>query len=77
MAKASSKMALDPAPICCGSMTIRFWDHGGNNVIPEITFDPVGRITPNSIERNLPHIYHQINLYQTQARHAPQDMNDE
>jgi hypothetical protein len=68
MAKASTKMALDPDPKMVGSMTIKFWDHGANNITPEVTFEPVGRITPNSVERNLPYIYHQINLHQTQAR---------
>jgi hypothetical protein len=70
MAKASSQVALDPGPIMVGCMTVKFWDHGGNNIIPEITFAPVGRITPNAIERNLPHIYHQINLHQTQVRNS-------
>jgi hypothetical protein len=51
-----------------GSMTIDFWDYDGN-VIPEIMFNPVGRITPNAIDRHLPHIYHQINIAQNKARH--------
>jgi hypothetical protein len=62
--------AMDPGPTRMGAMTITFWDHGSNNITPEVTFDPVGRITPNSIERNLPYIYHQINLRQTQQRNG-------
>jgi hypothetical protein len=67
MAKTSTAVEL-AGPQQVGSMTITFWDHGGNNITPEVTFDPVGRITPNSIERNLPHIYHEINLRQVQQR---------
>lgn len=77
MAKARTQMeleegevAVDPGPILDGSITVNFWRHPSGAVTPEVAFNPVGRITPNSIERNLPHIYHQINLRQTQQRNG-------
>ena len=50
-----------------GSMTVEFWDHSGN-VVPEVSFNPVGRIQPATIDKHLPVIYLSIAQAQTKER---------
>lgn len=50
-----------------GSITITFYDADGH-MVPEVSFAPLGRINPNTIERYLPYIYQQIQQEQAAVR---------
>lgn len=52
-----------------GSITITFHEVEGH-VIPEVSFAPLGRINPNTIERCLPFIYQQIQRQQVADRRS-------
>ena len=55
------------SPVSCGSITITFFD-GGGHMVPEVSFAPLGRINPNTIERFLPFIYQAIQREQVRER---------
>lgn len=54
-------------PVVIGSITITFLDADGH-LIPEVSFAPLGRINPNTIERYLPFIYREIQRAQVKER---------
>jgi hypothetical protein len=54
-------------PPCVGSITITFYDTGGH-VVPQVSFAPLGRINPNTIEQHLPFIYRAIQREQVTDR---------
>jgi hypothetical protein len=55
-----------------GRLTITFWDMGSlvgaPSIAPEVRFHPVGRISPETINKNLEYIFNQILIAQAQAR---------
>jgi hypothetical protein len=59
-----------PAPRMFGRMTITWWDHDGA-ITHDVTFDPLGRINPNSLDRILPHVFREIQRAQVAAGSAP------
>lgn len=54
-------------PVVFGRITITWYDYDGA-IIPDITFDPLGRINPNTLERCLPHIYREMQRAQVASR---------
>jgi hypothetical protein len=51
-----------------GEVTLRFYDSGNGQLVPEVSFRPLGRINPNTIEKHLPFIYHEIQRQQVIER---------
>ena len=59
----------NPPPLPeAGCITIRFYDSGMAGLVPKVSFAPLGRINPNTIEKHLPHIYREIARAQVQER---------
>lgn len=64
-------LSPEPAPLAMpvmGSMTVTFLDAGQGHMVPEVTFAPLGRINPNTLERFLPFIYREIQREQVKER---------
>lgn len=57
----------DPPRNVFGSINITFYEDDGN-VTPVVTFMPLGRINPNTLERCLPFIYREIQRQQVKDR---------
>lgn len=53
-----------------GRMILEFRTNGEGSTYPVVSFDPIGKITAALIERNLGHLYKQIQIAQVGARTA-------
>jgi hypothetical protein len=51
-----------------GEITLRFYDSEAGGLVPEVSFRPLGRINPNTIEKHLPFIYREIQRQQVIER---------
>jgi len=59
-------------------MTITFKDYGRGAVVPEVSFDPVGRISPGLFDRHQAFFQREIQKAQVQQRTGltPKDNGD-
>lgn len=63
-------MPLDSPPfISQGRMVFELRDYGDGVLIPNVTFEPVGKITMGSVDRHITHLYQKIHQAQAAARH--------
>jgi hypothetical protein len=63
-ARADARLDLPVA----GEITLRFYDSGAGQLVPQVSFGPLGRINPNTIEKHLPFIYREIQRQQVIER---------
>lgn len=72
LATADGGLAAAELPKVVGSITITFHDAGGH-IVPTVSFAPLGRINPSTIERYLPFVYQEIQKQQVLERRVTAD----
>ena len=59
---------LSAGPKVVGSLVIDFLDDGMGHLVPKVSFNPLGRITPGIVDQYMPLVFREIQREQVRLR---------